>query len=105
MGRQDQRFELVGNRLVVKTDLDMGASEELRKRCDHLLNETGAEEVVIDLTAVKHMHSLSMGVLTSLWIQASGQERHVRFVVSAEVADLLERTGLAGVLKYELPGD
>ncbi len=94
-------FELDGNKLTVHTDLDLGAAEELRKLCERLLGESHSA-LVIDLSEVAYMHSLSMGVLTYLWVQASGRDQEVTFVASQQVAEVLERTGLGQVLKYKL---
>ena len=94
-------FELDGNKLTVHTDLELGAAEELRKLCERLLGESHSE-LVIDLSEVAYMHSLSMGVLTYLWVQASGRDQEVTFLASAQVAEVLERTGLGQVLNYRL---
>jgi anti-anti-sigma factor len=98
-----EHFEVDGNRLVVHADLHTALAEELRKFCDRMLSESGGE-LTIDLTAVKYIDSMSMGVLTYVWVQASGRKREIAFVVSPEIAVMLEKTGLNEVLHYRVAG-
>ena len=98
-----EHFEVDGTRLVVHADLHTALAEELRKFCNQMLAESGGE-LTIDLSAVRYIDSMSMGVLTYVWVQASGREREVNFVVSPEIAAMLERTGLNEVLHYRVAG-
>jgi anti-anti-sigma factor len=96
-------FELEGGRLIVRTNLDAGREEELRKHCDRLLAWSGAE-LVIDLSAVGYIHSLSVGTLSYTWVEALNRDKEVRFVVSQYVSDVFARTGLSRVFTCDPAG-
>ena len=98
-----ENFDLSGSKLVVRTDLDVAGSEQLRKLCDRLINE-GEGNLTLDLSSVKHVHSFAVGVLTYLWMEASRQKQKVDLIVSPDVAELLERSGLGDVLKHRVLG-
>lgn len=97
----DGDFVLEGSRLTVTTDLDAGKEDALRQACQRLL-ACRAAELVVDLSAVKYVHSLSVGMLSYAWVEALSTDREMKFLVSAEVAEVLERTGLDKVFAYEV---
>ena len=99
-----ENFQVDGNRLVVNADLHTSLAEELRKFCDRMLTESGGE-LTIDLSAVKYIDSMSMGVLTYAWVQASGRGREINFLISPDIARMLETTGLNEVLHYRVAGE
>jgi len=94
-------FVLEGARLTVRSDLDAGREDALRRACEQLL-KCRAAELVVDLSAVKYVHSLSVGMLSYAWVEALSRDLEMKFVVSKEVAEVFERTGLSKVFAYEV---
>jgi anti-anti-sigma factor len=99
----NQEFTLEENKLIVRTSLDAGREDELRKNCDQLLARPEME-LVIDLVAVDYIHSLSVAALSYAWVEAISRDKEVCFVVSQYVADVFERTGLSKVFTYKKAG-
>jgi anti-anti-sigma factor len=101
---ESKKFRQEGSKLTVFTDLETALAEEFRKRCERLLSDSEGD-LLVDLSAVREMHSLAVGALTYLWVEASGHNREVTFVVSRHVAELFEKSGLGKILHYEVPGE
>mgnify|MGYP001098252826 CR=1 FL=1 len=99
----EKEFVLDGSRLTVGGDLEAGREDELRRACEKLL-ETPGPEYVVDLSEVRYIHSLSVGMLSYAWVEALSRDREMKFLVSGEVAEVLERTGLSKVFAYEVSG-
>ena len=100
----DDLFTIEGARLIVNTDLEAGLEDELRRACDRILAASEGE-LSVDLTAVKYIHSLSVGMLSYAWVEALSRDKEMRFIVSQPVADVFERTGLAKVFEYEVAAE
>ncbi|MHC4914398.1 MAG: STAS domain-containing protein [Planctomycetota bacterium] len=99
----DEGFNLEGSKLTVAVDLEAGREDDLRRACEQLLGGPGPEYVV-DLSEVRYIHSLSVGMLSYAWVEALSRDREMKFLVSQEVAEVLERTGLSKVFAYEVSG-
>jgi len=97
----ESSFVLEGPRLTVTCDLQAGCEDELRRACEQLLRSTEVK-LFMDLSAVKYIHSLSVGMLSYAWVEALSQDKEMNFRVSQEVADVFERTGLAKVFEYDV---
>jgi anti-anti-sigma factor len=97
----DQDFNLDEGRLTVDVDLEAGREDDLRRACEELLRGVGPT-FVVDLSAVKYIHSVSVGMLSYAWVEALSRDKEVKFLVSAEVAEVFERTGLSKVFNYEV---
>lgn len=93
-------FAIEGATLTVRTNLEAGREDELRRFCEQLLARP-EPELFIDLTAVDYIHSLSVGTLSYAWVEALNQDKEISFIVSQYVADVLERTGLSRVFTYK----
>ena len=93
-------FVIEGATLTVKTNLEAGREDELRRSCEQLLAQPDLQ-LVIDLTAVDYIHSLSVGTLSYAWVEALNQDKEISFIVSQYVADVFERTGLSRVFTYQ----
>lgn len=93
-------YSLDGNRLTIRTALEAGYEEELRRQLDLLLARPETE-LVVDLSVVEYMHSLSVAALSYAWVEAISREKELSFVVSQQVADIFERTGLSKVFSYK----
>jgi anti-anti-sigma factor len=98
-----EAFALKGNKLTVRTSLEAGREDELRKFCDRLLAQPEME-LVIDLTGVDYIHSLSVAALSYAWVEAISRDKEVSFLVSQHVSDIFERTGLSKVFTYKQAG-
>ena len=99
----NEPFALEGNKLIVRTSLDAGRENDLRKFCDQLLARP-EPELVIDLAGVDYIHSLSVAALSYAWVEAISRDKEVSFVVSRHVSDIFERTGLCKVFTYKQAG-
>jgi len=100
----DKAFVLDGKTLTVCGSLQAGREDELRRHCDQLLARP-EPELVIDLSRVDYIHSLSVGVLSYVWVEALSHDREVSFVVSKYVSDIFARTGLSRVFSCRSPGE
>lgn len=89
-------FTIEGSKLVVREDLKPGCEKDLQNFCSRLL-ESPAPQLIIDLSGVEYVHSLSVGVLSYAWVEALNRDKEVVFVVSPQVSDVFERTGLSKV--------
>jgi len=98
----ERDFTLEGARLTVREDLKAGCEGELQASCKRLLDSPGPQ-LVIDLSNVEYVHSLCVGVLSYAWVEALNREKEVVFVVSPQVADVFERTGLSRVFTCRPP--
>jgi anti-anti-sigma factor len=97
----EPNFILEGPKLTVNCDLQAGFEDDLRKACEQLLRSSEVT-LAIDLSAVKYIHSLSVGMLSYAWVEALSQDKEMNFLVSKEVADVFERTGLAKVFDCDV---
>ena len=95
-------FTIEGAKLVVREDLRAGCEGELQSHCTRLL-DSPERQLTIDLSGVEYVHSLCVGVLSYAWVEALNRDKEVVFVVSPEVADVFERTGLARVFTCRKP--
>jgi anti-anti-sigma factor len=96
-------FTLENARLTVKVDLQAGMEDRLRDHCARLL-DCPETELVVDLGAVRYIHSLSVGMLSYAWVEALSRDKEMTFIVSPEVSEIFERTGLAKVFDCESGG-
>jgi anti-anti-sigma factor len=99
----DQEFEVQGSKLIVNVDLEAGREEQLRAACAELLDSRAAD-LVVDLSKVRYIHSLSVGMLSYAWVEALSRDKEMKFLISQPVFDVLERTGLSKVFRYEVTG-
>ncbi len=99
----DSKFILEGANLTVVVDLQAGMEDSLRIACATLLSSDSAK-LTIDLGAVKYIHSLSVGMLSYAWVEALSRDKDMNFIVSRDVAEVFERTGLSKVFSYEVKG-
>jgi len=97
----DNNFVIEDAKLTVNTDLQAGMEDALREACASLLSSEAAT-LRIDLSAVKYIHSLSVGMLSYAWVEALSRDKDMSFLVSQEVADVFERTGLSKVFSFEV---
>ncbi len=100
----EQTFVIEGARLIVHADLEPGLEDELRRACDQILAEPEGD-LSVDLSAVKYIHSLSVGMLSYAWVEALSRDKEMHFIVSQTVADVFERTGLAKVFEFEVAAE
>ena len=98
----DNVCTLQGTTLTVCGSLQAGREDELRRHCDQLLAKPD-RELTIDLSRVDYIHSLSVGVLSYVWVEALSHDREVKFIVSKYVADVFARTGLSRVFACTSP--
>jgi anti-anti-sigma factor len=94
-------FLLEEAQLKIKVDLQAGLEDALREACAQLLENTSAM-LTIDLSDVKYIHSLSVGMLSYAWVEALSRDKDMNFIVSRAVADVFERTGLDKVFNFEV---
>ncbi len=99
----DKAFLLDANKLTVRTNLDAGREDELRRNCDQLLARPETD-LIVDLTAVEYIHSLSVGALSYAWVEAVSRDKEMTFVVSPYVSDIFARTGLSRVFTCKSSG-
>jgi anti-anti-sigma factor len=97
----ETEFVLEGAKLTITVDLEAGREDDLRRACERLL-ECRGPELVVDLSAVKYVHSLSVGMLSYAWVEALSRDKEMKFLVSRQVAEVLDRTGLNKVFAYEV---
>jgi anti-anti-sigma factor len=96
MDRAETTYRIDGDTLVVAGHLEAEEDEELRRWClDLLLTEK--EVVKLDLTGVRYISSLCVGVLATLWIDLSVAKRSFVLQPSAEVKKILDLSGLSKV--------
>ncbi len=99
-----ETFTVEGPKLIIHADLEPGREEDLRAACDQLLDADEAE-LTVDLSAVKYIHSLSVGMLSYAWVEALSREKEMTFIVTQTVADVFERTGLAKVFNFQVAAE
>jgi anti-anti-sigma factor len=92
-----------GTQLFVRVDLQAGMEEQLRQACARLL-DSAEPQLCIDLSVVRYIHSLSVGMLSYAWVEALSRDKDMSFRVSPEVAEVFERTGLSKVFSFEVAG-
>ena len=96
-------YELTGNVLTVHKDLGWPVERELRERCGALLEAPG-EELVVDLTPVRHICSANMVALASLGVAAQRQGRKLRLKVSRRAGWSFQLTGFHEFLQVDVVG-
>lgn len=93
-------FDLISDRLTVSGALDAEAEEQLKDRCRRLL-DGGAGVVTIDLSQVKTITSVCIGVLVALWVDLRSAGRRAELTASPKVREMLDMSGLTSVLMSE----
>ena len=96
-------YELNDNVLTIRKDLGWPAEQELRDWTHELLDVPG-EELVVDLSSVKHMCSANMVAFASLGVTAQKEGKKLKVKASARVARSLQLAGFNEFFEMEIGG-
>ena len=96
-------YKLKDNVLTVYKDLGWPAEKELREQCDGLLRAPG-DEIVVDLTPIRHICSANMVAFASLGVMAQKQGKKLKLKVSGRAARSFQLAGFHEFLDMEVTG-
>jgi len=99
-----EKFEVTNGILFVKTDLDMSSDIRLEERfqsaCQKLL-QCDTKELYIDLTKVKYISSLGLGIIMGTFTEAQDKGKELIVKVAPKLHELLSSIA-ANVMQVKL---
>ncbi len=96
-------YEIKDNVLTVRKDLGWPVEKELREQCDTLLEAPG-EELIVDLTPVRHICSANMVAFASLGMTAQNRGKKIKLKVSRRAGRSFQLAGFHEFLDMEVVG-
>ncbi len=94
-------YEEAPGMLKVNKDLGWALENELREKC-RLLVESGAQSLIIDLSAATHVCSANLVVLAYAGALAAKQKKAIRVMVSPQVSRSFQAAGFNEILDIKV---
>jgi len=95
-------FSIDGNVLHCPEDMRSTPPRDLASWCAKLM-ATAGRELLVDLTATRHLASQHLGILAEAWSQALSGGRQLELMISPGLRRLFETSGFDKVFKLREP--
>ncbi len=100
-GQRPRDFELRGERLVVRKNLEAGDQLAFQVWCRRLVDVVG-DAPVVDLTRIDYIDSACIGVLTEFWASCRERNKKPVYEVSTGVYSRLQQVNLDRVFEIHI---
>jgi anti-sigma B factor antagonist len=94
-----QKFA-AGSMLLIKGDVDMNSSQDVRSSMDEIFKQGGAKALLINLSGVRYMDSSGIATLVEAMQNCMKQDMKLRLVeLSPAVRDVFELARLSSIFE------